>query len=392
MRTLEQIHTDMQAIVDGAEERSMTDEEVSEYETLETELAKANKTAEIRSRQAAYSAPTPESLGIPTFNIGNAIGTEEDSLERAFDSYLRTGIENADLQELRAQSTGNSAGGYTVPQTFRSKLVDVRSRFGGIANAVETFNTADGRPVNYPTLNDTANAGEIVAENGSASGGADMTFGEVTLGSFKYMAPGTGSNPLAVSVELLADSEFDIAGLVSRQLGQRVARAQANHFVNGAGTTEPVGITTPASTAFDLTHSDLIDAIHSVDPDYRDSAVWAFNDATLAEVRKLVDNNDRPLWQPEATSGIGTLPGGMLLGFPVVIDQAFADGPNTATPVDKWGVFGDLREGFVIRRIGSPTIIADPYTGASVGQVRYTIWDRADSNVQNAAAYTVLGV
>ncbi|WP_436792661.1 phage major capsid protein [Actinospongicola halichondriae] len=380
----------MQAIVDGADERSMTDEEVADYEALETELESVRKSEEIRSRQAAYSHPTPESLGLPTFNIGKA--NDGDDLERAFDDYLRTGKENADLMELRAQSTTGSAGGYTVPSTFRSKLVDVRSRFAGIANHVDTFNTADGRPVTYPTINDTANAGQIVAENGSASGGADMVFGEVTLGSFKYMAPGAGAAPLAVSVELLQDSEFDIAGLVANKLGQRVARQQAEHFVNGAGTTEPVGITDPTSVAFDLTHSDLIDAIHSVDPDYRENAVWAFNDATLAEIRKLVDDNNRPLWQPEATSGIGTLPGGMLLGFPVVIDQAFSDGPNTATPVDNWGVFGDIKEGFVVRRIGSPSIIADPYTGASVGQVRYTIWDRADSNVQNASAYTVLGI
>ena len=57
--SIEQIHAAMQAIIDGAEGRALTDDEVSQYEALEAQLAAANRDAQIRARQAAYNTPVP---------------------------------------------------------------------------------------------------------------------------------------------------------------------------------------------------------------------------------------------------------------------------------------------------------------------------------------------
>jgi len=59
MRTIEEITAAMTALVDGAADRSLTDDEVTEYEGLEAELAKANKEAELRARNAAYNTVRP---------------------------------------------------------------------------------------------------------------------------------------------------------------------------------------------------------------------------------------------------------------------------------------------------------------------------------------------
>lgn len=397
-KTVEELLASLRDIVDAAEkdERDLTDEEAANYEAIEVELAAARRTAEIRNRQDAYETPVRDDL-----HVHVAPAKPDNSYAKAFDQYLRTGRPNADLQAIQnAQGVGtDSAGGFTVPEEFRQRLVERMVEFGGIANEVEVISTAGGEPMRWPTLDDTANEGEIAAEGAGGVAGSDLAFGEITLGAFKYVAPGgdaSGAAPLRVSVELLQDSAFDIAGLVARKLGERIARKQADDWVNGAGTTEPFGITTSTGPSFEFPNSPtgatgtdaLIDALHSVDPAYRANGVWAFNDTTLARFRKLKDADDRPLWVPLESAGLETVPGGSLLGHRVRIDQAFANFVDASG--NTFGAFGDLREAYVIRRVQEVTLIVDPFTRAHEGQVLYTVWARADGVVQNPNAIVLL--
>lgn len=385
--TLEEIVAALKDIVTKAEaeDRPLTDEEVERYESLEKDLKLRQKTEEIQKRQSAYESVRP------AVNVGAA--KKDDTLERAFNAYLRTGQSNQDIVELRAQSVGTaSAGGYLVPETMRQKLVDRVKAYGGVAANAEEITTAGGETMPFPTLDDTSNAGVIAAEGTApGSGGADLVFGEKSLGAFKYVAPGASQLPLRVSVELLQDSAFDVEGLVRSKLGERIGRKQAGDWVNGAGTTLPFGVTTSGGPSKTFTtvisYAELVDAKHAVDPAYRDQAKWFFNDATLTIVEKLVDDNGRPLLG-QSFDSISGAPSLSLLGHPVVVDQAFANYTDNTTNV--WGAFGDLREGYVIRRVKDLTLIVDPYTRANEGQVQYTLWARADGVVQNPYAFALL--
>jgi HK97 family phage major capsid protein len=389
--TIEELLAALQAIMDEAtasEAGELTDEQVARYEELETQLATKRKTEEVQKRHAAYKAAAPGQF------VTGAKPKDDDTLTRAFGAYLRTGKENADLVELRAQSVGtDAAGGFLVPDVYRDKMVERMKAFGGLAGVVEEITTSGGELLRWPTLDDTANAGVIVAEaTAPASGGADLVFGEKTLGAFRYVAPGAGNLPLRVSVELLQDSSFDIEGLVSRKLAERIGRKQAVDWVSGAGTTLPFGITTASTTtAFTAaapTYAELLAAVHALDPAYREGASWAFNDATLALIEGIVDTTGRPLLNQQndgISAGIGNM---RLLGYPVVIDQAFPTYTDGGT--NRWGVFGDLREGYVIRRVRDVTMVVNPYSRANEGQVEYTAWARADGTVQDPNAYRVL--
>jgi HK97 family phage major capsid protein len=389
--TVEEILAALQAIMDEAAaspDQNLTDQQVARYEELEGQLKTRQKTEELQKRNAAYNTNVTR----PLVNVGTE--KKDDTLERAFNHYLRTGQQNADIVELRAQSVGtDSAGGYAVPDVLRDKIVERLKAFGGLAGAVEEITTTGGEVMRWPTLDDTANSGVIAAEGTApASGGADLVFGEKTLGAFKYVAPGAGQLPLRVSVELLQDAAFDIEGLVSRKLGERIGRKQAVDWVSGAGTTLPFGITTGTSgTAFTsagITYAELVAAVHEIDPEYRANAKWSFNDATLAKIESLVDTTGRPLLNTY-TDGIAVGPQNQsLLGYPVVIDQAFATYTDGGT--NKWGVFGDLNQAYVIRRVKDLTLIVNPYSRANEGQVEYTLWARADGTVQDPNAYRVL--
>lgn len=388
--TVEELLAALQAIIDeaGGAEAQLSEDQVERYEKLEAQLATRRKQDEVLKRHAAYKTVTTA----PLVNVGAE--KKDDTIERAFNHYLRTGKENADIVELRAQNVGtDSAGGFLVPDSMRDRLTERLKAFGGLASAVEEITTSGGETLRWPTLDDTSNSGVIAAE-GSAPGsaGADLVFGEKTLGAFKYVAPGASQLPLRVSVELLQDSAFNIEGLVTRKLGERIARKQAVDWVTGNGTTEPFGIDTGTSgtafTSVGITYAELVAAVHEVDPDYRQSAKWAFNDATLAKVESIVDGNGRPILN-SSTDGIAGAPDNLrLLGYPVVIDQAFPTYTDGGT--NKWGVFGDLNAGYVIRRVKDLTLIVNPYSRANEGQVEYTLWARADGTVQDANAYRVL--
>jgi HK97 family phage major capsid protein len=387
--TIEELLAALQAIIDEAGTTPLTDDQVARYEELEVELAAKRKDLEVRSRQTAYSTPVKDNL----LHTG-AAAKADDGLERAFEAFLRTGQANQDITELRAQGAGTgSAGGYMVPPGFRQKLIEVQKAFGGLAPEVDGFSTDNGATVQYPSVDDTANVGQITAEGAAFSGGADLPFGTVNLGAWKYTSAGAGNLPLKVSVELLQDAAFDVQGLISRKLGERIARKEAVDWVTGAGTTLPFGIARAGLTANvtlaagnALTYQKLLDIESALDPAYEQNAKWVMAKQTWQNVRALVGSDGRPLVQEQSHAGVGGRPERQLLGYPVVIDQGF---PSNTTLSAKFAVLGDLRESYVIRRVSNVVVMVNPYSSAASGQVEFTAWERADGAVQNRGAYSL---
>lgn len=392
MDTIEDLHARLQGIVDKAEGRTLTDAEVTEYEGLEARLEAAQRDTEIRNRQRAYNTPVP--------GAGPALLTatagKPDTLDAAFDHFLRTGQANADISHLRnAQGEGtSSAGGYLVPEGFRQRLTDRLKAFGGIANVAETVTTTTGNALPWPTLDDTSNEGEIVAEGNTFAAGADLAFGEKTLGAYSYMSGGASATPLRVSWELLQDSAFDVQALVSAKLGMRIARIQSAHLATGTGTSQPLGLIhglagQTVGTSGELSYDDLVAFIHAVDPAYRDGARWVFNDASLKVIEQLQDSNGDPLWL-RMNRNMADPAGSMtLLDYPITIDQGMPD-MDLADSGTNWGAFGNISEGYVVRRVRDVEITVNPWARAAYRQTEFTAWARMDATQQNTNAYAAL--
>ncbi|MEW6473440.1 MAG: phage major capsid protein [Actinomycetota bacterium] len=371
-----------------AEGRDMTDEEAERAADLTSKIEAAQAKAEIRSKAAGLVTVTNKVVP-----VSFAAPKSDDTLERAFEHYMRTGQANSDLVELRAQGKGtDSAGGYLVPPGFRQKLVERLKAFGGIAAEAEEIRTDNGETVEYPTVDDTANSGEIVAEHGTFAAGADVTFGTKSLPTYKYMAGGASNLPIKVSVELLQDSAFDVESFLVKALATRIHRAQSAHWATGTGTGQPEGLFVGGSSGLTLasastvTHDELVSIVHNVDPEYRNlgNCKWVMNDATLEVIRKLKDSDGRPLYW-NGSNDMGSELKGTLLGYPVVIDQG---APTFAVNAEVLA-FGDIREGYVIRRVNDIQIVVLNELYAPNGQVGFMAWTRAGGHVQNANAFTL---
>lgn len=384
MKTIEEITARMTAIADG----EITDELAAEFDQLEQDLKVAQRSAGIKERNAAYNTTV-----IPAGTPRSGVKPEEEM--DGFRNYLRTGKANADLRPQNAQSEGvPTEGGYLAPDEFRRKLVERLKAFGGIASIAERYSTGSGAPVEWPTIDDTNNLGEIVQEGNTFSAGADLVFGTNSLGAYSYATGGSGSTPIRISWELIQDAAFDIVGLATRLMAVRIGRIQAIHWARGSGVAQPLGLLTgktPIQNAVNtgITYNSLVTAIHSVDPAYRENARWAFNDLTMAEIEKITDSHGDPVfrgWGADLGQGFTET---RLLGFPVTIDQAIptvvANSPTTV-----WGAFGDIRQGYVIRDVKDVAVVANPWTRANFRQTELTAWARADGTQQDPNAYVTL--
>jgi HK97 family phage major capsid protein len=397
--TVPEILSAMQALLDSvnasagtdANAAPLTDDQANRYEELEGMLKAAQRTDDIQKRNAAYRTNVT-SLPI----AGGRVSTGNvDQHGAAFRSYLQTGTATADLAQYRAQgeATG-AAGGFLVPEGFREKLIVRMKAFGGFGMKAEQLTTASGNPLPYPTVDDVSNQGAIVSEGNTFASGADLVFATRSLGAYKYMAGGSSNLPLKVSFELLADSAFDIESFLAARLGERLARKFATDWVNGSGVNEPQGVlhgglseaAAIASNTVGPTYLELVTIVHSLDPAYRSGASWVFNDATLAKINKLLDNNDRPLIWNNNTD-LSAAGGGLtLLGYPVVIDQAFPD-PSSA---NDFGLFGDIAQTYVVRNVKDVTLVTLNELYAPNGQVGYMAWARMDGMVQDLNASVLL--
>jgi HK97 family phage major capsid protein len=243
----------------------------------------------------------------------------------------------------RNQSTGTgAAGGYTVAPEFMHELETALLSYGGARQAARVIRTSTGADLPWPTINDTGNEGRQLAEHAEAVK-LDVTFGSVNIGAYKYT-----SDLVMVSSELLQDSAISLATEVGSALGNRIGRATNRVFTLGTGVGQPHGIVTGASLGVtgslvdNITYNELVDMEHSVNSAYRRGAKFVFSDAMLRQIKKIKDNDGRPIWMAGLTAGAPD----RVLGYEYAInDDILAPAAGA-----KSMLFGDVSK-FIIRDV-----------------------------------------
>ncbi len=435
--TLEEFQSELSKIADI--EGTLSPEQVARYSQLEEGMTALRNSQDVKSRNKTWNKPRVTVL--PAAPKG------DDALDYAFEHYVRTGQYNADMAGREVnnlpgyqqydQSITTTAGGYLIPPGFEQKIVEVKKNFGGISSVAEHLPSAgNGQPIQFPTNDDTANSAEIDAVNaGMSSAGADLTFGQVTLGAYSYMAGGSGNQALHVPFELAQDSVFPIVPFVSRKLGTRLARKQAVDLATGSGSSAPKGLYNriPAINlaSGNFTQSAAVNygmlvgtgayksgvanvgVVFSLDPDYLPNASWLMSYATLGILASITDTTGRPIFAPfQASSwqqsemiggstpgapdgGGGFRPAGLLLGYPVIVDQASPVVANASiakpgAALDAFISFGDHQQAYLIREVQGVTLLVDPYTAMAKRQIGYFAWQRLDATIQQPKAHVLV--
>lgn len=311
-------------------------------------------------------------------------------VEELYNKFLRQGdkaITAEEWREIRAtmSTTTGSEGGYTVQTEVARRVVDALKAFGGMRAAADVIRTEMGNDMSFPTSDGTAEVGELIAQNTTATA-ADPTFGTVSLVAYKF-----SSKIVAIPFELLQDSQIDVAAFVEGRLTQRIGRITNQMFTTGTGTAQPRGVVTGATLGKTGTtgqtttviFDDLVDLVHSVDPAYRAAprVRWMMNDASLKVIRKLKDSQSRPVFLP-GYDGLGGAMGDSLLGYPVTVNQDVATMAANAKSI----LFGDFGQ-YLIRDVMAPTLFRfEDSAYAKLGQVGFLMWHRAGGQLLDTAA------
>lgn len=430
--SLEEYQSALDAIAN--KEGTLSTEDVEQFKKLEEGMLAFKNSQDVRDRNRKWNTPR--------VNVLPSAPKGDDAQEYAFERYLRGDVGAA--QDLRRdpgvssnmakydQTLTTTAGGYLIPTTTEQRLVNVMKNYGGIGQVCDTLNTSAGNPLNYPSNDDTANSAEIDAVNvGMSSAGADLVFGQVTLGAYSYMAGGASNAALHVPFELAQDAQFPIAQLVESKLGTRLGRKMALDLAVGTASSQPKGLfdripdinlasgnfTQTAAVNFGMLVGTgayksgvaNVGVIFSLDPDYLQNASWVMSYATLGILASITDTTGRPIFEAfanasfqqndmttgTAADGSGYRPAGRLLNYPVYIDQASPAVANASiakpgAALDAFISFGDHRQAYVRRLIQGVTILVDPYTTMSKRQIGYFAWARQDATIQNAKAHVLV--
>lgn len=390
------VYTEAMAILEKArsENRDLTAEERQEYDrrladidVMKGDIDRLERSEALAKEMAAKAdRETPQ---VPETRI--TIASPEYA--SAYSAALRFGLEGLDADqrsildtgrkaENRAQSviTGN-LGAYTVPGSFLNRLQDAQKLFGGIRQTATVLATSTGDDLTIPSANDTAVTGELVAENTAATAG-DLAFGKVTMKAYKY-----SSKVVLVPFELLQDTAIDIEAYIAKKLGERIGRITNTHFTTGDGVDKPQGIVTGSTEGIigasgtTVAYAELIDLTHKIDPAYRANGKWMLHDTTIAALQKLVDGNQRPLWQAGLTVGAPDT----LLGYPFIINPDMAEMAANAKSI----LFGDFST-YYIRDVKDIQLfrITDKYI--ENGQVGFLCWYRGDGRCVDAGTHPIV--
>jgi HK97 family phage major capsid protein len=280
-------------------------------------------------------------------------------------------------------TTTGSEGGFTVDSEVARSVLDALKAFGGMRQVSTTISTTGVGAMSFPTSNGTAEVGEIIAENQTATD-ADVTFGTISLPVYKY-----SSKVVAVPFELLQDSVVDIEAFVRDRLSTRLARITNRHFTVGTGTGQPNGVVTAAtvgktaanstSQVTAVTYDSLVELQHSVDPAYRDlgRVRWMFNDNTLMKIRQIKDQQNRPIFVPGYEQGSPEGAPDRLLGAPISINQDIADMAASARSI----LFGDFSTYYIRDVMAVEMFRFTDSAFTKKGQVGFLAWMRSGGNL-----------
>jgi len=368
----------------NADHQKKYDENVAEIERIDASIERHQKIMDLTADEAFRNAGGREHGGSGGLGAG---GNQASSEVKLFDKWARGGdsaLSAEDWQQVNAAMSGNpnlnpEQGGYTVPTTIASSILEALKAYGGMRQVADVFSTAGGEPMQYPTSDGTSEEGEIVSENQSASD-ADTTFGTKGLSVYKY-----SSKVITVPWELLQDSTADISGFIERRLQSRLGRVTNRHYTVGTGNGQPMGVVTAASVGkiglvSDLpviTYDDLVELEHSVDPAYRQLAHWMMHDDSLKIIRKVKDESGRPIFVPGYDQGN---PGGApdrLLNRNIQINQHMASPAAGAKSL----AFGDFSF-YKIRDVMAVTLFRfNDSAYIKKGQVGFLAWMRTGGNL-----------
>src|SRR3990172_7020533 len=287
--------------------------------------------------------------------------------------------ERADLLEgLASGITGMTAGSGAslMPTPLAEVIMLARDKRARLRPIVSSFTSA-GKTLRVPTAGSATVA--MVAE------GATASQGEPTI-SHKLLDKKKAQGVFEASIELLADSAFDLVSLFSERAGSALGALEDVQICTSNGTSAIITGVTEVTEAVSATlgYADVVALYFAVPEPYRAGGSW-LGDGTVMKLLSLIDDgNGRPIFQPsiDAPAVVGNTAGnvGAIFGRPVY------DVPLAAGTL----MFGDCREGYGLLDAGGISVAISEHIRFLEDGVVFKFTTRFDGNILTLAALRIM--
>ena len=285
---------------------NLSAEDNATYTKMEAEIEELTNSIERQQRAERREQELSKPVNSPI--TGKPYSGKSDDGEmktgRASDEYRKamlTALRSNFRQISNVMQEGVDAdGGYLVPVEYDKRLIDVLEEENIMRGLATKITTSGEHKINIAA---TKPAAAWIEEGGALSFG-DAKFDQIYLDAFKLHVA------IKVTEELLYDSAFNLENYIITMFGKALGNAEEDAFLNGDGQGKPTGIFDPTkgghvldTLTAALKADDLIDLVYGLKRPYRKNASFIMNDATLASIRKLKDNNGAYIWQPSYKEG-----------------------------------------------------------------------------------------
>lgn len=289
--------------------------------------------------------------------------------------------------EYKAMSVGNdTTGGYLAPMEYVREIIKGVTEISPVRSLVRVRSTAS-KAIQIPKRTGQF-AAQWVAEQGTRSETDGLRYGMWEIPTHEMYAL------IDISEQNLEDSAFNMESEISFEASEQFALAEGAAVVAGNGVGKPEGWMTAAGVGetnsgsatsiadVDGQANGLITLKHAIKTAYTRNASWVLNRTTLGSVRKLKDADKGYIWMP-----------GIALGKPNTIDgDPYVEVPDM--PSEGAGTFpiayGDFAKAYTLVDRIQMSMLRDPYTQATAGNIRFIFRRRLGGQVTLAEAFRKL--
>jgi HK97 family phage major capsid protein len=388
------IETKMDAIGSAFEEfKKLNDKRIKEleqkgFETAETKSAveKANADIDRLSQEVKAAQAAVQRAGTAGTESKGGQSEEQKLAKQAFRKFMAKGAEKLSAEEVKALSVGSDPdGGYLVLPEMSSEIVKK------VYESSPMRQLASVATISSDQLEIIEDLDEVdaswVGESAARSETDTAQLKKIVIAVHELYA-----KPKATQ-KLLDDAMLNVEAWLAEKVADKFARSEATAFMSGNGVGKPRGILSyAAGTSFQqieqvvsgsaaaITADGLIGLSYSLKAAYKAGAAFMLKRASVAEVRKLKDDQKQYLWQPSLQLGQPD----MLLGFPMYEADDMETIAANALPI----AFGNFKAGYqIVDRFGI-RVLRDPFS--SKPNVEFYTTKRVGGDVKNFEAIKLL--
>jgi len=374
----EEFKSENQKRLDEIEKKGHADpllqEKVDKMSEEIASLAEVKQTAELQSKNLEDAQSKIEALETVMARPSNVKSEDVDIRVKAFGDWLRKG-EVDEMEKKALYESDDTLGGFYAPTEYVEEIIKTVTEISPI-RSIARIRQTNKRGIEIPKRTGQFSA-QWVAETGTRSETTGYTTGLMQIDAHEQYAL------VDISQAMLEDSAFNLESEMASEFSEQFSKAEGTAFVSGSGVGQPLGFTdstagvgsTNSGSGSALTANGLLDLVYAIKSEYLGNSRFVMNRTTFAKLLQLEDGEGQKIFHV----GLNLVNGApsTIVGYPYVLATDMPAIGGSAKPI----AFGDFSRAYTIVDRVNLSVMRDPYSQATSGNIRYVARRRVGGTV-----------